>query len=199
MRAQKGFSLVEVIIVVAVIAILGFVGWRFFFATMQPFGENGGSSNDTTQAKSLKAGYKLYEGKGYSLQYPQAWTSNKNSVEKESVAFASNDYAIEGKEGGIANGYLLEVIVSPVQKGISYDADLKYARDMQEAKKGSYETVTVDGTKSVLSDTKSQGAYWDASVYRDDKAYYFRLNAADNKKADAKKQLKDILATVDIK
>lgn len=54
-KKSSGFSAVEIVLVVAVVALLGFIGWRFY-AIQQANSDQGSSQTTTTQGAAAETG-----------------------------------------------------------------------------------------------------------------------------------------------
>ncbi len=205
-KNEKGFSVTEILIVLAVVGLIGGAGW-YVWSNKNQSGNDSLTTASTSDIKKekpsdTKSGYKLYEDPNLSLQYPDKWVQYKENDRPEWIFFKSPDYKSPPGEGPGATaeaGYWLEIRVAKSETWESYEEDLKNAPTGQQNHGGSYETIKIDGHNAVLSDTKTHGTYWYATSYSNGKIYYFRLNAADEDKPEVKELFKLILETVKIK
>lgn len=205
---QKGFSAVEILVVIIIVGLLGTVGW-LVYDRQKDTTDSQQASNQTSDQKQeeapkeeseVKQGYKLHDDSNFSMQYPDTWTSYKENDQPEWVFFKSSDYVPATELGPSVNaGQRFEVRVAKSESWESYESDLKNAPTAQENHGGTYETIKIDGNNAILSDTKTHGTYWYATAYKNGKTYYFRYNVLDEDKPEVKVLFKSILATVDIK
>lgn len=210
---QKGFGVVEILIVIFVAGLLGTIGWIVYTrqgnkaSNQQTATQNSEQKQDGSlkedpkdEQSSVKQGYKLYDDRNLSLQYPDTWTSYKENNRPDWVFFKSPDYVPSEDLGpSVKAGQLLEVRVGNTNDYESYEMDLKNAPIAQKNHGGTYETISIDGNNAILSDTKTHGTYWYATAYKNGKTYFFRLNVLDEDEPGVKDLFLSILATVDIK
>lgn len=223
---QAGVGMIEVLILIVVIGLIGGVSWyvkssKSTDSKESAYSANGpeGTSDVNKESTDSKTSDKLHDGAHFSLLYPPEWIA-ENEVEysaringpdgkiptvtegelPEWTHFMSPEYVPANDTGPSTKaGYWLEVRVGEAGTGDSYQNDLAKAKAASEALGGSYETITVDGQKAVLSDTKTHGTYWSVNVYKGNKNYLFRLNAPDEDKPEVKQLFASILGTVKLK
>lgn len=102
-RKAAGFGIVEVIIIVAAVVLVGFVGWRVYEAIkskpttgVSTTNQSASNSNQTGSEHPTSdpyAGWKTYMSSvaGYSVKYPSDWTIRTSSGDYESAFITSPD------------------------------------------------------------------------------------------------------------
>ena len=209
-KNQKGFGHVGIMVIIIVLGLVGLSGWFVWdngknkddsskdISKSQNESDNTKSEQESESTEKPKL--KTYAGPNITFAYPDTWTIETRENSPEWVYFKSADY-VEPLEDSpvIRAGYWLELRVAPARSDQSYAKDLEAAPTGQEMHGGTYETIKIDGSDAVLSNTKSHGAFWYATAYHNDNAYYFRLNAVDEDKPEVKELFKSVLATVELK
>lgn len=212
-KNQKGFSAVEILIVVVVVGLIGGASWYVWQSknkdtkatntqTTQQTTSQQATEKETAnnESSTTKQGYKLYDDKNLSLQHPDNWTSYREDDQPDWVFFKSPDYVPATELGpSVKAGQWLEIRVAKSESYESYEEDLKNAPIGQENHGGTYESIKIDGHNTILSDTKTHGTFWRATTYYNGKTYFFRLNVIDEDKPEVKELFKTILSTVKIK
>lgn len=210
---QKGFIFVEILIVLAVVGLIGGASWyiwqsknkdneatntqRTQQSTTQQAAEQEIASNENS---TTIQGFKQYDDKNLSLQYPDNWKSYKEADQPNWVFFKSPDYVPATELGpSVEAGQWLAIEIYKSANRESYEEDLKIAQNGQVDYGGTYETIKIDGHNAILSNIKTHGTYWDATAYYNGKTYYFRLAVIDETKPEVKELFKTILSTVKIK
>lgn len=113
-KKQRGFSAVEVILVIIVIAILIFVGWYAWKARHKDDKPSISTSAakpqepmDKDKNKDEYAGWKTYtsSGEGFSVKYPADWSMKKGSANSSGTFDASMDAVSFTGPNGFSVGY----------------------------------------------------------------------------------------------
>jgi type II secretory pathway pseudopilin PulG len=95
-KNQKGFSVVEVLLILVLVGIIGFVGWYIWQGRVK---ENPQSSLQSTSNTASTAGSDIYAGwntykspvEGFSIKYPADWTIMTGATNSEGVSDSSLD------------------------------------------------------------------------------------------------------------
>ena len=221
MKNEKGFNVVEILVVLVVVGLIGGAGWYVYQYSQRESTKQGASNSEgLDELPVLKEGYRQYQGKYLSLQYPKDWlqqneteyytkfvtddSNKKQEVDEDYLSrwihFTSPDYKPATELGpSVKAGYWLEVTVLEAQEGESYENTVSSMKEAQEAHGGKYETITIDGNKAVLSNIQSHGTSWSANVYKSGENFLFKLHSLDDKKPEVKELFKTILETVVLK
>ena len=206
---QKGFSVVEILIVIVVVGLLAVAGWLVYDRQKNRTDDKAATQTSTTQPKSdnssnesVLEGFKKYDDANFSMQYPNLWKTSTKNDQPEWVFFTSSDFKLPQTEGpgpSAESGYLLEVRIAKSRPEESFSNSLKNAKEALGAIGGTYTVIKIDGKDAILSDQKTHGTYIAATTFSGGKTYYFRLNAVDENKPEVKDLFNTILSTINIK
>lgn len=111
-KKQRGFSAVEGLLIIVVIAILIFIGWSAWKARHKDEVKPSTSTSTTTKPQEPKhedeyAGWKTYtsSGEGFSIKYPADWTMKKGAANSSGKFDESMDAASFTGPNGFSVGY----------------------------------------------------------------------------------------------
>jgi hypothetical protein len=69
-KNQKGFALVEGLLILIIVILVGFIGWYVYHTDHKSNTANTSSAAKTTDSTT---GWQTYQGDGYTLKYPTNW------------------------------------------------------------------------------------------------------------------------------
>ena len=143
------------------------------------------------------------KGLGISLKYPQDWKQRDYENQHDStlrVFFESPDWIPYSDEGGPSEnqGYLLQVHISSPGDFKGFDEHLSHLKNTEQGCGGEYKTIEIDDLPAIFSDIKCHGTYTHATVYKNDKSYYFRLHSVDEDDPEHIKLFNNILSSVEL-
>jgi prepilin-type N-terminal cleavage/methylation domain-containing protein len=206
---QKGFSAVEVLIVILIVGLIGAVGWFVYDRqnTDKTATNNVGQSDDSDKnaeySQELKQGYKLYENDDLYLQYPDTWEQYELADQVGTVYFKSPDFKAPTAEGPgptALAGYMLELIT--LDELLPEDNFENYVKNLGGPERGiggDFSEIKIDGNDAVLSDIKTHGTYIEGITFKNEKQFIFRLNAVDEDKPEVKELITTLLGSVQFK
>jgi len=216
-KNEKGFGLVEGLLLVLVVSFIGFAGWYVFNENGKPrtsINPAVGSNLDTVkpveptnpEGKDELAGWKKVtnEEHGFSFKYPgeEGWTgSTGDSTVVGGADFAEASYTLCGKNCGLA--FTMEIY----DKGSRSDVGPNYVEQVQQKDNNFYKLtsktpIDIDGRKgtkwvySPAADTAAGISYY---YFTDsDKSYYaiINFNGAKTEKTDVNKMGEKIFTTL---
>lgn len=158
-------------------------------------------SNPPSQKKIQQQNQKSYTDNKYdfSFKYPSSWNLK---TEYDWLYFVSPDYKTTGEREFVVSGYLLEVKIFTAENAggriSSFSSNLKSAKEAVGEIGGNYKIVKVDGIDTVVSDLKTHGSYINASVFKNQKEYFFRLNAINEDEPEVIELFDSILSSIRI-
>ncbi|MEX2014493.1 MAG: prepilin-type N-terminal cleavage/methylation domain-containing protein [Candidatus Saccharimonadales bacterium] len=114
---QKGFSVVEILIVIIVIGLLGAVGWLVYDrqksktsetqTNTQQKEETPKQETEQTEQKLINTGWKVYtsEKLNLSFEYPESWTVKEEDQISSGSRIYISSHSGEYNKGNIPSGY----------------------------------------------------------------------------------------------
>lgn len=116
---QKGFSVVEILIVIVVVGLLGAVGWLVYDRQKSPKQSETTQQSSSTQEnlrptndkkedqKLINAGWKVYtsEKLKISFEYPDGWTVKEEDQISQGSRIYISSHSGEFNKGNIPSGY----------------------------------------------------------------------------------------------
>lgn len=158
---QKGFTVVEILIVVVVVGLLGFIGWRVYESQNSKENKEQASTSQTTQTpeKTTQASStKEYKGTLVTFQYPKEWTpeaQTKANVD-EFVSLKTSDYTTEESSNGgsqVKDGAIVSLSMAKTDATSVQTVDAPYIRGavlQSKIKSGDvqFENMTIAGVKA---------------------------------------------------
>jgi hypothetical protein len=156
MKSQKGFGVVEAILIVVIVGILGFTGWYVYSSqnsTNNIYDKTSNSaSTKSTKNKDQTAGWKAYSSVAgqYSLKYPASWSTptNPDACTGGLLLLGGNAQSV-GKCGGDGPGAFGQMAVLSIEG----DQQKTESIDTTGYKDISSKTVSVNG----ITGTRYQG------------------------------------------
>ncbi|MDQ2972901.1 MAG: hypothetical protein M3Q79_00250 [bacterium] len=94
---------------------------------------------------------------------------------------------------------MLEVFGLETLPEDNFENIVKSSKEAMGSIGGSYEVIKIDGNDAILTTLKTHGTYIDGVTFKNDKQYFFRLNAVDETKPEVKELINAILETVQFK
>jgi type II secretory pathway pseudopilin PulG len=205
---QKGFSIVEALVVVVVIGLLGAVSWLVYDRQKSENLEasntqSQNSSNTTDDKEQLPDGWLKYNKSSYNFLYPDTWAVD-NTNQNGSVVLKSADYKQDRKIETerepyyvTSAGYLLEI--REISTNAPNETIEKLTAHIVEEEKtlggGSHKQITVDGNKALWVNNKHEDTYVYVVVFHNGERTHIQLNSNDDSDSAGVKIFDDILAS----
>jgi Tfp pilus assembly protein PilE len=157
-KYQSGFGAVEIIVIIAVVAVLGFVGWRVYESSQtktQPAENQPNTEQATQPAEETHIVYKNKEA-GYEFAYPKTWKTSDEAAKMYGSASTKYSTTLESPDLTTSNdgiGYHLVTgaqIYATVEPTEFTTAEAYYNRNsfLPRAAKDKKET-TLDGVAAL--------------------------------------------------
>ena len=206
---QRGFTIVEALLILVVLGLIGFIGWRLYDAQKQSEQLAANADRSTVQStpREEEQAENTYNSDkdNYSFEYPAGWKRVDASKQRSSDggylysdSFASPDYATseEGIGHHISEGARIDVSVqstTSVTAKEAYDSN-NFLQNV--VKPGNKETVVVGGYSAVRYNFEYEALrVWSTTIVKDGKLYsvnmYFANEAARQRYAGEYKSFVD--------
>jgi hypothetical protein len=209
---QKGFGLVPVLLIVVIVAIVGFTGW-YVWNTQGQEDKIATPTPTPTVAVSIApspsgvyVNWVKFSNTYYSFMYPNNWVQI-SSTQPTSVNFRSSDYSEKdvpterGSYKEISNGYSLEMI-EMASSAPNETLDKLTAQVVNDEKingGGTHKTIIVDGNPSVWVNNEYSDTYLYAIVFVGNKRVHIQLNTKDDSSSQAVSLFENLLVSFEIK
>lgn len=213
---QKGFSAVEILVVIVVIGLLGAVGWLVYDRQNNKSSETPDTKPSTSitqnspadKNEELPASKLKYDKGSYAFLYPDTWAVD-NTNQDDSVVLKAADYKKyrpeDVPEGEVFQwkvaGYLLEIREIPNNAPNETIEKLTDHIVVEEKTLGggSHKQIAVDGNKALLVNNKHEDTYLYVIVFHDGKRTHMQLNSKDDSDSESAKVFDEILASFKFK
>jgi prepilin-type N-terminal cleavage/methylation domain-containing protein len=209
--SQKGFSVVEVLLVVVVIGLIGAVGWLVYERQQNDKTDEKSTITETNQptgetSKKVPDGWSEYSDNNYYFIHPVNW-SEQTPKEKDVLTLKSPDYSETSEQGErgpypiLKTGYKLDLSVIPddTQNETLEKLTAHIVEEEGQLGGGSHKEITVDGHKAMWVNNKYEETYLYAIVFHDSKRVHIQLNTKDDTNPEAISLFEKILNSLDIK
>lgn len=144
MKSQKGFTLVEVLLVIIAVALVGGVSYYVYDSQKDnkspaPQTSQQKATTSDQQEKDLTADWKSYEGKDFSVKYPKDWLTMKYG---ENCPDNLGLGATEGSQGICQSDAGSQISISSSVAMSSFEPSPEYNDNIVES------TATIDGVSA---------------------------------------------------
>lgn len=209
---QKGFSFVEILVVIVVIGLLGAVGWIVLDRQKT---KNDPTKTQTTESQkenttpqssqsTVPSGFSEYKVKSFTFLYPSTWTVTATHDKYNTVNVQSPDFkeerAIQAQKSTYylpSSGYKL--VVSDITSNDPGDtlqkSTDKVVSDEKATGSGTHKKITVGGFDALWFDNGYEDTYLVTKVFHQGKITHIQLNAKSDSDPATVKQFEDILVS----